>query len=417
MATRTVNVRLSYENGRTIWSLSAGGSTGNRLQMIQGDTLQINLNSVGAPGASLTVSNFSGSYWTATGNLVITSSGSRTTKSSVATPASIGLVLTASGGGTSGTRTLYIEIVSGDDIVPDAFDLGDNVVGARLGGNYYTKTVAVSGITVGVLASITAGTLVVNNQDRGSSYTVYAGDTVQVGITASSLYTTTISTQLNIGGVTDSWAVTTQNDPASGELIPFPVTSLPISLSQVCNFFGGLSTVAYELGPKNILSYLRGGQYVPNIAANTGIPTTAPIRLSQFIGSATSFFMLYSPPYKRVSVSTVQGPAEAWITWAVGTDYDVGFGPGMRNSCEYRYGDLVEYTGARFSQGVTLVGSGSLNPAVYAPGNKIISITVSSPQMQDAMYEGKLTVYIRLLWDTSKVITATLHYRIYFYGP
>lgn len=417
MATRTVTIRLSYENGTTLWNLSSGASSGNRLQLVQGDTLQINLNTVAAPGASLTVSNFSASYWTVTSNLVVTSSGSRTTKSSVTTPANIGLTLTASGGGASGSRTLYLAIVSGDDVVPDAFDLGDSVVGARLGGDYYTKTVVVSGITVGVLASITSGSLIVNNQARGSSYTVYLGDKVQVGITASSLYTTTISTQLNIGGVTGSWSVTTQNDPNSGEIIPFPVTSLPIRLSQVCNFFGGLSTVAYELGPKNMLSYLRGGQYVPNITANAGIPTAPPIRLSQFIGSATSFFLLYSPPYKSARVATVQGPAEALLTWAAGTDYDVGFGPGMRNSCEYRYGDLVEFTGVQLSQGVSLVASGGHDHSVYAPGNKIISIKASSPQMNEAIYEGRLTVYIRLLWDTSKVITTILRYRIYFYGP
>lgn len=415
MAIRNVGVYISYEAGTTYWSLSAGDSTNNRLELVKGDTLQITLYDVDSRGVTLTASGFSSTYWTNTSNIVTTSSGSKVSQAGMSTPVDVNLTLSVSGGSTSGSRTLYLRFVSGDDITPDAFDLGDNVVGARLGNTYFSRTIQVSGINVGVTASITAGSLIVAGINRGSSYTVYANQSLQVALTASAAYSSTVGTTLNIGGVTDTWYITTMNDPETGQLIPFPITALPIKMSDVINFWGGLYQTYDQPSARNMLAYVRGGQYVPNISANANIPTAAPLKWTDFIGGATSFFLLFSPQYKEVSVSTLNTAVNAELTWTVGTDFDVGFGPGMRHNCEYRYADLVEYISPIHTQGVTLVSQS--NPAVYNSTNKQLTIQASAPKFSERLYEGRLNVYIRLLWDTSKVITATIHYRIYCFGP
>jgi hypothetical protein len=205
------------------------------------------------------------------------------------------------------------------------------------------------------------------------------------------------------------------NDPETGQLIPFPITALPIKMSDVINFWGGLYQTYDQPSARNMLAYVRGGLYVPNISANANIPTAAPLKWSDFIGGATSFFLLFSPQYKEVALSTLNNAVNAELTWTVGTDFDVGFGPGMRHNCEYRYADLVEYTSPIHHQGVTLVSQS--NPALYNSVNKQLTIQASAPKFTERLYEGRLTVYIRLLWDTSKVITANIYYRIYCFGP
>lgn len=417
MAIRSVSVSIAYEAGETFWSLSAGSSATNRLELIKGDSLQLNFSDLNNRGITLTASNFSSAYWSTPSNLVIAGSGNgtRTTRSDVSTPLDITVTLSASGGGVSGIRTLFLRIVSGDDVTPDAFELGDNILGARLGSEYLSQTVVVTGITVGVVASVSAGRLIVNGTDYGPSFTVYAGYKVQLALTAPAAYTAAVWGTLTIGGVSDSWTVTTQNDPDSGQIIPFPITALPIKMSDVINFWGGFRPTFAEPSARNMLAYVRGGQYVPNISANANIPTAAPLKWTDFIGGATSFFLLYSPQFKHVAVSTLDGPVSAELTWVVGQDFDVGFGPGMRHNCEYMYSNLVEYTGAMHSQGVTLWSQS--NPGVYNSANRMISISASAPRFTERLYEGRLTVYIRLLWDTSKVVSATIHYRIYCFGP
>lgn len=418
MATRSVIVSIAHEAGETFWSLSAGTSASNRLELIKGDSLQLNFSDLNSRGITLTASNFSSAYWSTPSNLVIAGSGNgtRTTRSDVSTPIDIAVTLSASGGGlSSNIRTLFLRIVSGDDVTPDAFELGDNILGARLGGEYLSQTVVVTGITVGVVASVSAGRLIVNGTDYGPSFTVYAGYKVQLALTAPAAYNSSVWGTLNIGGVSDTWMITTQNDPDSGQIIPFPITALPIKMSDVINFWGGFRPTYDQPQARNLLAYVRGGQYVPNISANANIPTAAPLKWTDFIGGATSFFLLYSPQFKHVAVSTLDGPVSAELTWVVGQDFDVGFGPGMRHNCEYMYSNLVEYTGAMHSQGVTLWSQS--NPGVYNSANRMISISASAPRFTERLYEGRLTVNIRLLWDTSKVVSATIHYRIYCFGP
>lgn len=93
------------------------------------------------------------------------------------------------------------------------------------------------------------------------------------------------------------------------------VTS-PVSLTKVRTEFGGTNRMS---------AYVRGGAYVPNISANSGIPTVAAgMRLSQFLGATqeVGFNVSVSPGYFHVpnqpnGVNLTQG-FTANITGGVG---------------------------------------------------------------------------------------------------
>lgn len=55
--------------------------------------------------------------------------------------------------------------------------------------------------------------------------------------------------------------------------------SPPITMANVRAEFGGTA------GTTKLSAYVRGGAYVPNIAANSGVPTSVPIRLNQLCGA------------------------------------------------------------------------------------------------------------------------------------
>jgi hypothetical protein len=52
----------------------------------------------------------------------------------------------------------------------------------------------------------------------------------------------------------------------------------PISMAQVRAEFGGTTSTPLS-------AYVRGGAYVPNTPANSGVPTSTPIRLAQLCGA------------------------------------------------------------------------------------------------------------------------------------
>lgn len=62
----------------------------------------------------------------------------------------------------------------------------------------------------------------------------------------------------------------------------------PITMAQVRAEFGGTA------GVTKLSAYVRGGAYVPNIAANSSVPTSVPIRLNQLCG-ATSYYAVAAP--------------------------------------------------------------------------------------------------------------------------
>lgn len=108
----------------------------------------------------------------------------------------------------------------GADSTPDAFDLGGPETGAPLSTFIYSNTITVSGITTSATISI-SGTGSPAYSINGGAYTssagsVVNGNTVQVRVTSSASTGTTNTATLNIGGVTDTFSVTTTTSTGGG---------------------------------------------------------------------------------------------------------------------------------------------------------------------------------------------------------
>jgi hypothetical protein len=125
----------------------------------------------------------------------VTSSGSFST--------AVNAVLTI--GGVSDTYT----VTTLDDLVPDAFVFTD-ITGATLSTQYTSNQITVAGIDAAAAITITGGTYSKN----GGAYTsdpgtVVVGNTVTVRVTSSGSFSTAVNAVLTIGGVSDTYTVTT----------------------------------------------------------------------------------------------------------------------------------------------------------------------------------------------------------------
>jgi hypothetical protein len=151
----------------------------------------------------------SASYIVNNGNTVIvqqTSSASYSTK----TDATLNI------GGVSDTFSVTT-LASPGETPPDQFTFTD-ITGVKPNTAVTSNAITVSGIDAGVPISITGGTYSVNDGlFTNENGTVNNGDTVKVRQTSSDDYSTTTEVTLNIGGVTDSFSVTTEAESTSGK--------------------------------------------------------------------------------------------------------------------------------------------------------------------------------------------------------
>jgi sulfatase modifying factor 1 len=105
------------------------------------------------------------------------------------------------------------------DTTPDAFTLTDQT-GVALSQPITSTSITVSGITCASPISITGGTYSINGAIYTSaSGTVSLGNTVTVKLTSSGSYTTSTNAILTIGGVSDTFSVTTLYGTGDGQIV------------------------------------------------------------------------------------------------------------------------------------------------------------------------------------------------------
>ncbi|NOQ76650.1 MAG: hypothetical protein GQ475_02430 [Methylococcaceae bacterium] len=100
------------------------------------------------------------------------------------------------------------------DSTPDVFNFTDQT-GVAVNSTVFSNSITISGINVATTISINVGSFSIN----GSAYTsantaVSNGDSITISLIASTNYNSTTQATLTIGGVSDVFSVTTQNDPA-----------------------------------------------------------------------------------------------------------------------------------------------------------------------------------------------------------
>lgn len=106
-------------------------------------------------------------------------------------------------------KTSPLASVTTSDITPNAFDIL-NLTAQPLNTVVTTGAITVTGIDAATPVSTNLGTLVINGTDTGSASTIVSlDDTVAVRYTTGGTNSDTVSGTLTIGGVTDSFSITT----------------------------------------------------------------------------------------------------------------------------------------------------------------------------------------------------------------
>lgn len=96
------------------------------------------------------------------------------------------------------------------DTTPNQFTFND-VTNAGLDSWYESNTITVTGVDTGTILSIIGGEYMLNNDSywRTENFYVYQGTTVRIRLKSSVSYGTSVTSQLTIGGVSDTWTVST----------------------------------------------------------------------------------------------------------------------------------------------------------------------------------------------------------------
>lgn len=313
----------------------------------------------------------------------------------------------------------HIGILPDADLVPDSFSLGPDISGMQPADTFVASLVTISGINAGVSASVstTGGSafFTVNNGSGVTSATVFNGQRIQVYGTASSSYNSSITVTLTIGGVSDSFVVTTTGTPPAEALIQF--VSNPITLNNIKAFFGG-TLLPPNAPPNNLRSYYRGGAYVPDISQNSAVPFSPnQIGLSNFNISFTTLYFTKLPRSISKNQNTSGGTTSLNQVWSVGSSgddkFDVGYGPGMKGACQFSY-SIVEDEGSGKSTGVTLIVEVG-QAGTPRQGNTYV--VVQSPNVagnSEARYSGTLTITATYGGISRSV---TCKYFFNFFGP
>lgn len=111
--------------------------------------------------------------------------------------------------GAADLSNMSFAVASASDTIPDAFSFTD-VTGATVSTLYTSNTITVAGINAASAISITGGEYRINGGAWVSTPgTVTNGNTVQVRGTSSSANNTTVNVALTIGGVSDTFSITT----------------------------------------------------------------------------------------------------------------------------------------------------------------------------------------------------------------
>tara|TARA_R110000824_G_scaffold20219_1_gene76627 strand:+ start:1566 stop:2804 length:1239 start_codon:yes stop_codon:yes gene_type:complete len=412
MATFSVTV---YENQNQVLIIG-GGTSGSRLQMTDGDVLSVFHNSFLSSGGTITVSSFSSTVWTSTLNIAVAQGATQTrTVKTGATGGTINLSCTESG---SSAGTIFINI-AGEDTTPNAFSLGSDIT-ANPSEVVYFSPVTIAGMDASASVTATATNGLVAYQNGTGAQRTFAtsktgvsnGDVLLTKATAPTGYSQNKTVTLTVGAnpsTADSAILYTAVDPASGEVLSLGITSGAIDMDSILDLFMGQSQAFWSyVRPSDMGSLYRSATYVPNITANSNIATSGAISLSQFYGCETSYYLTLPPPSKSVFTDTSGGGStfNAQLYWELGTDFEIGYGPGMKYNSELKYA-VTQNIGSVTGTYATAYGIGQ---------NTILLQKTVNANVEE-FNSGVVTVYIRSLVDSSKVITRTFNYSINFFGP
>lgn len=362
-------------------------------------------------GSGINASEFSSTIWTSTSSIGYGGRVTKYVKSSV----SGGVTDSIRFYHTSGTTdTTTVTTYSAPDYRPNSFSIS-NVSNVNPKSDVTSDPVTLSGFNQKLYVYINSGS---GYEARGS---VQSGQSVSFVAEAPLDYgqSKTVYVRLYRSATTSStleystsFQVSTKTYPDVDELLVFPVTSGTITLDDVGDFFGRRNSNAY------LTDYIKGNYYVPTIAGNEGVPTSAPIKLTDLRGSYTGLYFIYPPTDKSTFNYTASGASTRVIAWDI-TDQDIvmGYGP-VSEDLEYRYVwnvDYVNLNDSNDSGNYQVTGRvGSLG--AWSQGNTLLRIEASVPQSSTATYIGYVDIYVRNRVDTHINFYRRVQFRMQFYA-
>lgn len=309
-------------------------------------------------------------------------------------------------------RNFTVTHLSATDTTPDSFNLGAFVSGAERSTLYKAQNdITVSGLSSGtpITASITSGVFTVDDVNSAnatsSNKTVYNASKIRVWHTSSSAYSTSVTTTLNLNGVTDTWRTTTLSaptDPSSGTIIPFGTTSGAISMGSLRDFFGNPTYLSNTIAMSDLY---KGGDLVPNITQNSSVPTSGQISLSNMYGCNTSLLWDKHPTSKGTLILSQSSGGTAILTWnnnitANGeADFDVGYKL-LKLGVEYRWTITnTSYLSRVIYGSTTVTPTGTYTTPWYTDGTLSLEKDYGQGSITDGY--GYVTLEVRKIWNGS----------------
>lgn len=167
-----------------------------------------------------------------------------------------------------------IEFPEEEDGTPNAFSFTD-ATGVELSALTQSDEITVAGINIPVAISITGGQYQVNGGSWTSSAgTVEVGDDIRVRGTSSSSYSTAVNVVLTIGGVSDTFTITTRAIDSTPSAFSF-VDQTGVELEAVCTS-ASIVVGGIDAGATPAIS-VSGGQYSINGGAFTSSAGTVSL--------------------------------------------------------------------------------------------------------------------------------------------
>lgn len=225
MATITLECFVNVSGGATSFRTVPAQNSASPLVITKGDSVNFIMRQEGsASGYQFYVYNFGqhSGLWTNaadSGLLSPNASFTKTTNSSYNAGASgvVSQLICDCYGPVSIYPFIYIKVVDPADTTPNAFSVGSDVTDAALSSRVAAQAFTLSGINSPVTATCTGyGTFRINSGSYVTSATVNNGDTIQLYLDSASTYSTSRSTTLSIGGITDTFSVTTSGPQSTG---------------------------------------------------------------------------------------------------------------------------------------------------------------------------------------------------------
>lgn len=224
---------------------------------------------------------------------------------------------------------------------------------------------------------------------------VYRRD-FQIAYRAPTEALTTKTVTVRIGSRTYTVSLSTDRElvPASHHVISLGHTPGSISLLDIKNFFGG---------DGNLRDYFRKGRNVPDMAANSGIPTSGDLRITDFRGAATAFFIAVHPsdkPFRQLSTSYgTRSVGVGWNIWSGEVDdWDLGYSKFIKDNAEFRYTLSYQFGSGYGTTNPAVkpkLSSNTGSPGTWSSSNKSVSVTVTAQKREEFRVICTVTMYAR----------------------